>query len=314
MNEKAFSNQKINLSTAMILMALCILFGTNSVLVKIVLRGFGLFTAAALRFGMTVLIIIIWARLTGRSLKVSKMQVHHLFILAIVFALQMSLFYFGLTLTYASRTALLSNVQPFVVLLLAHYFIPGDRISVPKVTGMILAFGGILYLFLDANVVSKDIRSGDLVILAAVLVWGINAVYIKRIIHTFAPFQIVLYPMVGITLISGSAAFFFDAQMIGNLTPEVVGSLIFQGLVTGAIGFVLWTSLQQKYGTVAVHSFLFLVPISGVFFGGLILNEPITARILVALVLIVAGIVVVNLRLTTLYTFFSRKTFPFHRR
>lgn len=305
MTKKAFENQKINLSTAVTIAALCILFGSNSVLVKIVLRGFGMFTAAALRFGMTALILIVWARLTGRSIKVVKNQVHHLVILGIIFTLQMSFFYFGLTLTYASRTALLVNIQPFFVLLLAHFLIPGDRISVPKVTGMMLAFMGILYLFLDDSLVSEDIRSGDFIIVMATLAWGISAVYIKRIIHNYAPFHIVLYPMAGASLIAGIAAFLFDAQMIGDLTPESVGCLFFQGLITGAIGFVMWTSMQQKYGTVAVHSFLFLVPISGVFLGGFILNEPITMRILIALVLIVAGITVVNLKFSSIFAFIS---------
>jgi drug/metabolite transporter (DMT)-like permease len=45
-----------------------------------------------------------------------------------------------------------------------------------------------------------------------------------------------------------------------------------------------------------MHSFLFIMPIAGVFLGGLILGEPITLNILAALLLIVSGISIVNLK------------------
>jgi drug/metabolite transporter (DMT)-like permease len=59
---------------------------------------------------------------------------------------------------------------------------------------------------------------------------------------------------------------------------------------------VAWNTLLQKYGAVALHSFIFIMPIAGVALGGLVLGEPITAKILIALALIVAGILVVHLK------------------
>jgi drug/metabolite transporter (DMT)-like permease len=66
--------------------------------------------------------------------------------------------------------------------------------------------------------------------------------------------------------------------------------------VTAAFGFVAWNTLLQKYGAVALHSFIFIMPISGVALGGLVLGEPITVKILIALALIVAGILIVHLK------------------
>jgi len=47
---------------------------------------------------------------------------------------------------------------------------------------------------------------------------------------------------------------------------------------------------------VALHSFIFIMPIAGVVLGGLVLGEPITSRLVMALVLIVAGILIVHLK------------------
>jgi drug/metabolite transporter (DMT)-like permease len=54
--------------------------------------------------------------------------------------------------------------------------------------------------------------------------------------------------------------------------------------------------LLKKYGAVALHSFIFIMPIAGVALGGLLLGEPITFKLLIVLALIVAGILVVHLK------------------
>jgi drug/metabolite transporter (DMT)-like permease len=72
--------------------------------------------------------------------------------------------------------------------------------------------------------------------------------------------------------------------------------MVYQSLVTASFGFVIWNSLLQRYGAVALHSFIFIMPITGVLLGGLILGEPITLNILVAMLLIVAGIMVTHIK------------------
>ena len=84
--------------------------------------------------------------------------------------------------------------------------------------------------------------------------------------------------------------------MIYNFDPKVLVALLYQGLATASFGFVAWHTMLRKYGAVSMHSFLFIMPIAGVFLGGLVLGEPITFNILVALALIVSGISIVNLK------------------
>jgi drug/metabolite transporter (DMT)-like permease len=88
--------------------------------------------------------------------------------------------------------------------------------------------------------------------------------------------------------------------MITDANIKTISSIIYQGLVAGAIGFVAWNTMLLKYGAVSLHSYLFLSPIAGVVFGGLILGEPITQKIIISLILIVSGIVIVNFRVKQL--------------
>jgi drug/metabolite transporter (DMT)-like permease len=137
---------------------------------------------------------------------------------------------------------------------------------------------------------------GDLMILITSLLWAVNTVYTKRIIHLFSPFQLVFYPMLFCVPFFLLAGFFWDGPMIVNLDGKVVLALLYQSLVTASFGFVAWNTLLLKYGAVALHSFVFIMPIAGVVLGGLILGEPITWELLLALALIVAGIITVNFR------------------
>jgi drug/metabolite transporter (DMT)-like permease len=74
-----------------------------------------------------------------------------------------------------------------------------------------------------------------------------------------------------------------------------VAAIAFQVVLTTAFAFVAWNRLMQAHGAVALHSFVFLIPVSGVLLAGVLLEEPITHMILLALALITAGILTVQL-------------------
>lgn len=296
MIDAAPQNKDFSFLAASFTMFICMLFGANAVAIKISLEGLGVFTTAGIRFGIASVAIFLWARITGRSFEIKKEQVLQLIVIAIVFTVQLSLFYLGLSKSNASRGTLLVNFQPFFTLFLAHFFIPGDRITKRKIMGILLGFAGVAFVFLEKKGVTSDFNMGDMLILMAAFLWSCNAVYTKRIISAFKPFQITLFPMIF------SVPFFFlegvlcDHHMIAFIDSKIIGAMVYQSLVTASFGFVVWNSLLQRYGAVALHSFIFIMPIAGVLLGGLILGEPITRNILIAMLLIVAGILVTHIK------------------
>jgi drug/metabolite transporter (DMT)-like permease len=289
-------NQELSFLAAVFTVCLCVLFGANAVAIKISLSGLGVFTTAGLRFSMASVTIFLWARITGRSFKIKSGQGRQLLIISAVFTVQLSLFYLGLSKTNASRGTLMVNLQPFFTLFLAHVFIPGDRITKRKTLGILIGFAGVAFVFLEKKAASSDFRIGDLIILFATLLWSCSAVYTKRIIHAFKPFHLVLYPMIFSAPLFFLEGFVWDSTMIAHIDTKVLCSLLYQSFVTASFCFVAWLTLLRKYRAVALHSFIFFMPISGVMLGGLILGEPITVNILIALVLIVSGILLVNFR------------------
>jgi drug/metabolite transporter (DMT)-like permease len=296
MIEDTANSQELPFWASIFSSILCIVFGANAVAIKISLSGLGAFTAAGIRFTVAAFVIFLWAKGTRRSFVIRKGQVYQLLIISISFTIQLGLFYLGLSKTNASRGTLLVNLQPFFVLFLAHYFIPGDKVTLRKILGLVMGFAGMALVFSGKDNVTSDVQIGDFMVLITAFVWACSTVYTKRIISAFAPFHIVLYPMAFSVPFFFLAGLLWDGTMIAYVDLRVLASLLYQSVVTASFGFVAWNYMFKRYGAVSLHSFIFIMPIAGVLLGGLILGEAITFNILLALLLIVTGILVVNLK------------------
>lgn len=275
---------------------LTVLFGANAVAVKVGFAGVGVFSSAGIRFGLAAIAIALWATWSGRSLRITGNQAVHLLAISIFFTVQVALFYTGLSKTTASHGTLIANFLPFIVLILAHYFIPGETFTLRKVIGVLLGFCGVMLLVFADQGVDTDIRTGDFIILSAVLIWGINAIYIKKVITTIHPVLVTLYPMVfgaPCLLLAGA---FFDDIMVTYIDVSIAFSFFYQSFITASFGYVAWNTMVREYGTSIVHSFVFIMPVSGVFFGVILLGEPVTVTLICSIMLIAAGIVVISHR------------------
>lgn len=281
---------------ALSLVLVCIVFGANAVAIKISISGLGTFTAASIRFAIGGAAIYLWARWTGRSFRVGRRDIAPLLILSGLVTLQLTFFYLGLSKTLASRGALIVNVVPFLVLIFAHFFIPEDRITLRKAVGMLLGFAGVALVMTDNGTLEGGWRTGDSIILAAATCWAGGAVYTKRIIHRYDPFQLVLYPLVFAVPALLLESWLWDATMIVYVNSDIITALLYSSIACTAVGLVVWNTMLNRFGASLLHAFVFIVPIVGVAAGGIILNEPITSRLIVAAGLVAIGIGVVNIR------------------
>ncbi len=286
MIEQTCGNQELGLSGSIYTSFLCILFGANAIAVKVSFSGLGVFTTAGIRFTMASIVICLWAITTGRSFSIKKEQIRQILMISVFFTAQLSLMYIGISKSNASRCTLIVNLQPFFVLFLAHFFIGNDRITKRKLLGILMGFIGVAFVFMEKGSLNQEVQTGDLTMLVASFLWACNAVYIKKVIGGFQPFHVVLFPMIFSIPFFFVQGFLWDATMIGHVDMNILAALFFQGIITTSFCFVAWSTMLQKHGAVSLHTCIFIVPVAGVFLGALILNEPLSYKILSALVLI----------------------------
>jgi drug/metabolite transporter (DMT)-like permease len=292
----AMKDAEMTFKASMFTVFLCVLFGGNGVAIKMGLTGLGPFTSAGIRFSLAAVLLFLWARLQQVPLGLNRKQVRQLSVICVLFTLQVACFHLGLARTTASHGALISNILPFMVLILAHFFIPGDRITWRKGMGVGLGFMGVALLFMDEPDLNANLKTGDIIVLCAVMSWSLSAVYLKRIIEAFNPIQVTFYPMFVAIPFLFAGGILFDDPMVVDITPLVANAILFQALVTSSFGFVSWNTLLQRYGATSLHSFIFIIPVAGVAAGVILLDEPVTSHLLAAISFIVAGIMVVNIR------------------
>ena len=290
------NNDDLTVRAAALTVFICILFGGNPVAIKFSLTGIGAFTAAGLRFAIAAIVIFIWARYRKIPLKLNQKQLGQMLIVSAIFVVQLSCFYQGLDKTTASHGALIANVLPFIVLILAHFFIPGDTISLKKGIGITLGFAGVLFLFFDEQDLTGELKKGDLIILLAVFMWSSSVVFVKRIISQYNVIQITIYPMIFGAPFLLLGGFLWDDQMIRVINPTVIKAMFYQSIVTASFGFIVWNTLLQKFGATALHSFIFILPLVGVLSGVLLLGESFTPHLAISISFIVTGVIIVNFK------------------
>jgi drug/metabolite transporter (DMT)-like permease len=291
------SNRPLPPAVALLAVGLCVLFGGNAVAIKLALPGFGPLTLVGLRLSIAAAAITAWALLTRQPLALRPGQVREMALLGLVTTVQMGLFYLGMDRTLASRGLLIGNLQPFLVLIGAHFALAGERFEARKLAGVVLGFAGVALVFGGGADTRGADLTGDLLVLGAVLLWSGTTVFAKRIIDAYEPFHIALYPMFVEAPLLLLAGLLFDPVPFGPAGLVELGALLYQGLVTAGLAFVLWTQLVKAHGAVALNTVQFAVPLSGAFLAWLVLGEPVAELSFAAgTALVAAGIFLVNRR------------------
>lgn len=211
-----------------------------------------------------------------------------------LFGVEFLCLYIGLEYTTVARNTLLVNTMPFWVLIGGHFLL-GERINARKLGGLVLAFCGLAAVFADGIAAGSDATlTGDLLSLGSGILWAATSIVIKRskLVETRAE-KLLLYQLAGAAIV-GALVMPFAGPPIRAVAALPTLALLFQSFYIVAFTYVLWFWLLTRYPAASLSSFAFLSPVFGVLCGALLLGEPPTVRIIVALGLIAAGLIIVN--------------------
>ena len=283
-------------TTGALLLILCsTLVGLNQVIIKLVNQGMHPVFQAGLRSICAILPIVFYMWLRKRSFSIAKIAFWPGVLAGLFFSGEFYLLFQALDFTSVSRASIFFYTMPFWTAIAAHFLIPGEHLTKPRVTGLILAVAGVVIALMDRSEVSGEFALvGDLLCLVAALFWsGIILVAKKTRFSEIGPELQLLYQLVISALILLSLSAFLE-QPIRNITPTIIGLFSFQVIVVVCFSFLCWFWLLSVYPAGSMAAFSFLSPVMGVFFGWLILGEELTYHILLALVLVSIGVYLVN--------------------
>ena len=281
-----------------LLVVCCFLWGLNQVAAKAALPEIPALWQAALRSSGAAILVWLWARGRGIALFERDGTIAGGLVAGALFAAEFFCIFVGLQFTTASRMVVFIYIAPFVVALGMPLIASSERLGLVQSAGLVLAFAGVAWAFAEGF--SRPAAGplqwlGDgLGVLAGVL-WGATTLAIRATSLSRASAEKTLLYQLGV-----SAALLLAAALVGatplplRLSPLAWSSLAFQTVVVSFASYLVWFWLIRHYPATRLASFTMLTPVFGLILGALLLAEPVTARLLIALATVAAGIVLLN--------------------
>ncbi|WP_137111925.1 DMT family transporter [Rhodobacter sp. SY28-1] len=275
------------------LLAVQVLLAVNQIIIKLVNEGLQPVFFAGLRSLLAIGFVWAWLVWRGRPPRLRRESLGAGLLIGALFAAEFLFLFVALDLTSVGRSALIMYSMPVWFALLAHFGL-GERITRTKAIGLALAFAGCAAAILSRPDTGEASLAGDLCALGAAWGWALTAYIARRPVMRAEGPEMQLFWMVLVSAPILLVASLFFGPLIRDLDPLHIVGLVFQSSVVVAGGFIAWLWLLSVYPSSTVASFSFLTPVFAVGLGVLFFDETVTGSILLAVVLVAAGIVLIN--------------------
>ena len=264
-------------------------------LVKVSLEEVPPLTLVAGRLSGAALFLAAAMLLTGRSLPRRRAPWRIFLILGVVNnVVPFTLLSWGQQHIDSSLAAILVASMPLYVVILAHFSID-ERLTLDRVLGVLIGFGGVFLLIGgDLGDLTGSGTLGQLAVLGGVLGYAIGTVFVR---HYLQDADGLLYAggqmMVGAAIMI-PVALVVDRPFDLDLSLKVALAWLTLGVVASAIAYMLYFWLLRQVTATQASMVGYLIPVTAVFWGALLLDEGLGPTTFAGLALIVAGVWVVN--------------------
>jgi drug/metabolite transporter (DMT)-like permease len=191
--------------------------------------------------------------------------------------------------------AILDATVPLFTILIAHYLLHDDKMTVPKVLGLLTGFAGVVILM------SKDIGAslgsvlGQLAVVLASVFYAGSAVYARKTTEDTPSILRSVGPLVSATAVMWLATLLVESPVkIPRLGITWI-ALLFLGMLGSGLAFVMLYYLIHEIGPTRTSLVTYLFPLGGVILGVVFLNEQLSWQLLAGAALIVVSLIVANI-------------------
>jgi len=192
-------------------------------------------------------------------------------------------------------TGILMAIMPLIVLPLAHYFVPGEKMTLRRVFGFSLGFLGMVLLIGPAALGEFKGQGAafwsQLAILSGAVCYAINLIVARRAPHHDAVMTaacvLLLSALLSIVALGASGEALPDAP---TLVPLL--SLVALGVLSTGVATAVYFRIVSRAGATFLSLINYLIPIFAVLVGAVFLDERLQTRSLIALAIILAGVII----------------------
>ncbi|RTE04236.1 DMT family transporter [Paenibacillus whitsoniae] len=248
---------------------------------------------AELRYGIAVLVMIPYIWIMERRLLPVRQAVPALIGMGVTGVALFTVFMFwALEHTSATNIGLLSTLNPIAIACVS-YMLLGEKMSMRQAVGMVVSLGGVLLVITHGEwdrFLGLQFNKGDLLMLAAVAVWGLYTVIAKIAMKYMTPIASALW--------SGIFGFLLLLPFTGKyitfieVSPAFWGAILYIGIGATALAMVLWNIGVHRVGGTRAGIFLNLNPIFTAILAYLFLGESMNGAQWIGTVVVIGGMLI----------------------
>ncbi|MBK8945929.1 MAG: DMT family transporter [Ignavibacteriae bacterium] len=287
-----------SLKIALGYVAICLIWGSTWLAIRLGLDSLTPLISAGLRFLSASIIIfaIVFIKKIEMHLDSNSIKMY-IFLAFFSFTIPFGLVYWAEQFVPSGLASVLFGIFPFSVFVFSWFILKGESADFFKLASVILGFIGILIIFSDS--LELDIENhtlGLLAVLLSAIIQGSNSVVVKKWGSHLHPFSLNAIPLLiaGISMISLS--FFFEDSSIWEFNTKAILSISYLAVVGTIAAFTIYYWLLKQINAVILALSSFITPIIALILGWLILNEQLSAKVLVGALFVLIGILFANFK------------------
>ena len=269
------------------------IWGGMYVVSKVVLEVIPPFSLLTLRLVLGVVTLAIVIALRSKTNFTREEFRASLLVGFVGYGISLGFQFVGTKLSTASNGALVTSATPAFVLLFAPLLL-GEKSTFRRIAALVISSLGVLAV-IDPRTAefSPSLFWGNMSLIAAALTWALYSVLVRRVSQTtdlLKSSAVMLAGGIPSSLLF--SLFEIRSQGIGEITPGILGGILFLGIISTAIAMFLWNYAFAELPAAVASLTFFAQPVVGALLGWFFLAETITPLFITGGVLIGIGILI----------------------
>lgn len=196
----------------------------------------------------------------------------------------------GTWLSSAQTGAVITSATPTFMIVFA-WLILHEKLTAVKIMSVLTATIGVL-LIVGVHFSGKNMLLGAICLVIAALTWALMSVLVKKVSSRYDSLQITILSTF-VAIISLSPFVFSNMgvlQKVDFTQPKVFLSLLYLGIISTALAFVMWNKGLSLMNAGSSGLFFLFQPLVGTLLGWLFLGESVSWLFLIGSLLVISSI------------------------
>ena len=273
-----------------LLILLAVIWGSSFFNIKIATYSYDPITLALVRVIFASIPLLILCKISGIKIHAFSQNWSWYALIGLCnIAIPFVLIAIGTAKINSYLAAILMSTTPLSGSILAHFFTNNEKLSFPKSLGVLIGFSGIVLLFFDKVIINSENYIYALItILGSTFycIGGLLTLKLKNKKNENVTTSTTLWSVIFLLPFS----LIIETPWESSPTLASTLSLLYLGVVATGFAWLIRFRILTVNGLVFQTQVAYLIPIFGILFGYFLMDEIITWRVLLSLVIILLGI------------------------